>query len=207
MLLFSQVERFEKREYAGRAQNLADQRRVLQIQYSAWCADIGNDRARNSNWLTKAAAPCQSFSSARSHRYVVATIIFYQKLGCATNARRIQALKSAGHDVIAQDILNKPWDAEELREFFGNMPVEAWFNRAAPRIKSGEVNLDTIDAASALALMVGDPLLIRRPLIDVDGARFAGLGHEPVLSLLGRNTQDNLEECFHEANRTRCPQT
>ncbi|WP_018319599.1 ArsC/Spx/MgsR family protein [Bradyrhizobium sp. WSM2793] len=137
----------------------------------------------------------------------MATIIFYQKLGCATNARQIQALKSAGHDVIAQDILKKPWDAEELHGFFGNMPVEAWFNRAAPRIKSGEVNPDTIDAASALALMVGDPLLIRRPLIDVDGARCAGLDHEPVLSLLGRNTQDNLEECLHEANRARCPQT
>ncbi|SDG84763.1 hypothetical protein SAMN05216338_1003188 [Bradyrhizobium sp. Rc2d] len=136
----------------------------------------------------------------------MATIIFYQKPGCATNARQIQALKSAGHNVIAQDILKKPWDAEELRGFFGNMPVGSWFNRAAPRIKSGEVNPDTIDAASALALMVGDPLLIRRPLIDVDGARCAGLDHEPVLSLLGRKTQDDLEGCLHEANRTRCPQ-
>ncbi|WP_373565442.1 ArsC/Spx/MgsR family protein [Bradyrhizobium diazoefficiens] len=50
--------------------------------------------------------------------------------------------------------------------FFRNMPVGSWFNRAAPRVKSGEVNLDSIDAASALALMVSDPLLIRRPLID-----------------------------------------
>ncbi|WP_333927150.1 hypothetical protein [Bradyrhizobium sp. CCBAU 11361] len=90
--------------------------------------------------------------------------------------------------------------------FFGNMPVESWFNRAAPRIKSGEVNPDTIDAAIALALMVGDPLLIRRPLIDVDGARCAGLDHEPVLSLLVGKTQNDVEECLHEANRTRCPQ-
>lgn len=36
----------------------------------------------------------------------MATIIFYQKPGCATNARQIQALKSAGHDVVVQDILN-----------------------------------------------------------------------------------------------------
>ncbi|MGY3033710.1 nitrogenase-associated protein [Bradyrhizobium sp. USDA 4354] len=137
----------------------------------------------------------------------MATIIFYQKPGCATNARQIQALKSAGHDVIAQDILKELWDTEELRRFLGNMPVDSWFNRAAPRIKSGEVNPDTIDAASALALMVGDPLLIRRPLIDVDGARYAGFDHEPVLSLLGRKTKDDLKGCLHEANRTRCPQT
>lgn len=38
----------------------------------------------------------------------MATIIFYQKPGCATNARQIRALKSAGHDVIARDILKQP---------------------------------------------------------------------------------------------------
>ncbi|WP_311740855.1 hypothetical protein [Bradyrhizobium huanghuaihaiense] len=78
----------------------------------------------------------------------MATIIFYQKPGCATNAGQIQALQSAGHDVIAQDILKGPRDAEELRGFFGNMPVASWFNRAAAGIKSGEVNADTIDAAA-----------------------------------------------------------
>nr|WP_271609056.1 hypothetical protein [Bradyrhizobium sp. CCBAU 21359] len=40
--------------------------------------------------------------------------------------------------------------------------------------------------------MVGDPLLIRRPLIDIGGARFAGLDHESALSLLGRKTQEDL---------------
>lgn len=120
----------------------------------------------------------------------MATIIFYQKPGCATNARQIQALKSAGHDVVVQDILKEPWHADELRSFFRNMPVGSWFNRAAPRVKSGEVNLDSIDAASALALMVSDPLLIRRPLIDLDGIRCAGLDREPALSLLGHQTQE-----------------
>lgn len=116
----------------------------------------------------------------------MATIIFYQKPGCATNARQIQALKSAGHDVVVQDILKEPWHADELRSFFRNMPVGSWFNRAAPRVKSGEVNLDSIDAASALALMVSDPLLIRRPLIDLDGIRCAGLDREPALSQLAK---------------------
>ncbi|MCS3899587.1 arsenate reductase family protein [Bradyrhizobium japonicum] len=135
----------------------------------------------------------------------MATIIFYQKPGCATNARQIQALKSAGHDVVVQDILKQPWHADELRSFFRNMPVGSWFNRAAPRVKSGEVNLDSIDAASALALMVSDPLLIRRPLIDLDGIRCAGLDREPALSLLGHQTQEHLQGCLHQATRTRCP--
>ena len=87
--------------------------------------------------------------------------------------------------MVVQDILKQPWHADELRSFFRNMPVGSRFNRAAPGVKSGEVNLDSIDAASALALMVSDPILIRRPLIDLDGARCAGLDREPALSLLG----------------------
>ena len=136
----------------------------------------------------------------------MATIVFYQKPGCVTNARQMLALKAAGHDVIAKDILKEPWAAEELRHFFGRTPIASWFNRAAPRIRSGEVNPDAIDAASALTLMLADPLLIRRPLIDVDGTRCAGFDHEAVLSLLGRNMQDDLEACSHEQQGTHCPQ-
>lgn len=135
----------------------------------------------------------------------MATIIFYQKPGCATNARQMRALKAAGHDVIAQDILKEPWDPEELRRFFGNMPVPSWFNRAALRIKSGVVDPDTIDAASALALMVSDPLLIRRPLINVGSARCAGFDHDTVLSLLGGRVQGDLEQCSHEGMGMRRP--
>ncbi|MGY4567934.1 nitrogenase-associated protein [Bradyrhizobium sp. USDA 3256] len=86
----------------------------------------------------------------------MATILFYQKPGCVSNARQMLALKAAGHDVIAKDILKEPWAAEQLRRFFSNMPIASWFNRAAPRIKSGEVNPDAVDAASALALMLAD---------------------------------------------------
>ncbi|MGY4157762.1 nitrogenase-associated protein [Bradyrhizobium sp. USDA 4461] len=135
----------------------------------------------------------------------MATILFYQKPGCVTNARQMLALKAAGHDLIAKDILKEPWAAEDLRSFFGDMPIAYWFNRAAPRIKLGDINPDTIDATSALAAMLADPLLIRRPLIDADGARCAGFDHEPVFSLLGRDAQDDLEACSNEQQGTHCP--
>ncbi|KRP97744.1 arsenate reductase [Bradyrhizobium pachyrhizi] len=135
----------------------------------------------------------------------MATILFYRKPDCVANARQMLALKAAGHDLIAKDILKEPWTAEDLRRFFGSMPIASWFNRAAPRIKSGHINPDTIDAASALAAMLADPLLIRRPLINADGARCAGFDHELVLSLLGRDTQDDLEGCSHEQQDTHCP--
>ena len=48
-----------------------------------------------------------------------------------------------------------------LRAFFGARPVVGWFNAASPRVKSGAVRAE-LDAEAVLALMRGDPLLIRR---------------------------------------------
>ena len=97
-----------------------------------------------------------------------------------------------------------PWTAEALRGFFGETPVGAWFNRAAPRVKSGEINPDASDAETALALMLADPLLIRRPLIEANGTRCAGFDREPVLSLLGQGAVEGLEGCSREGAARRC---
>ena len=126
-------------------------------------------------------------------------VVFYQKPGCATNARQIRALEAAGHSVSAKDLLKAPWTAEALRSFFGETPVTSWFNRAAPRIKSGKINPETCDAARALALMLADPLLIRRPLVEANGSRCAGFDREPVLSLLGQRVNQDLDRCSRRA--------
>jgi nitrogenase-associated protein len=135
----------------------------------------------------------------------MASVVFYQKPGCATNARQIRSLEAAGHSVAAKNLLTAAWTAEELRSFFGETPVPSWFNRASPRVKSGEINPETSDAASALALMLADPLLIRRPLVEANGARCAGFDREPVLSLLGQRASQDLEECSRKGTETRCP--
>lgn len=133
----------------------------------------------------------------------MATILFYLKPGCGTNARQIRALEAAGHEVIAKSLLTEPWTAERLLAFFGATPVTSWFNPAAPRIKSGEVKPAEIDAAGAIALMLDDPLLIRRPLIDVDGVRCAGFHREPVPSLLG-GERDDLQGCTRPEPMPHC---
>jgi nitrogenase-associated protein len=129
-------------------------------------------------------------------------VLFYQKPGCGTNARQIRALEAAGHQVITRSLLTEPWTARKLRGFFGETPVASWFNPAAPRIKSGEVKPAEIDAAGALALMLDDPLLIRRPLIDVGNARCAGFDREPVPSLLD-GERDELQGCTRHATLRR----
>jgi hypothetical protein len=38
--------------------------------------------------------------------------------------------------------------------FFGKRPVADWFNRATPRVKSGEIVPELLDANTALPLML-----------------------------------------------------
>ena len=133
------------------------------------------------------------------------TITFYQKPGCRTNARQKQMLETAGHAVVARSLLTEPWTAERLRGFFGATPVASWFNPAAPRIKSGEIDPAGFDAPAALAIMLEDPLLIRRPLVEADEQRCAGFDREPVTSLLGGPTGPDAEACSRPAASTPCP--
>ena len=135
----------------------------------------------------------------------MAMITFYQKPGCRTNARQIQMLEAAGHVVTARSLLTEPWTDERLRGFFGSTPVAGWFNAAAPRIKSDEIDPAEIAAPAALALMLADPLLIRRPLLEANGERCAGFDREPVTSLLGAAAERNAEACSRTVASTSCP--
>lgn len=138
----------------------------------------------------------------------MATVIFYEKPGCATNARQKQVLKAAGHMLVVRDLLSEPWTAERLRPFFGDAPVAAWFNPAAPRVKSGEVKPVAIAAADALALMTADPLLIRRPLMDVAGRKLCGFDAAQLSALIGlADGQDGgeLDGCAFPHRAAPCP--
>ena len=119
----------------------------------------------------------------------MATVVLFQKPGCGTNARQKHMLELAGHTVIVKDLLTEPWTAERLRGFFGDTPVASWFNAAAPRVKSGAIDPEQLDADGAVGLMLAEPLLIRRPLVEVGAERCAGFDREPVTTLLGDRGQ------------------
>jgi nitrogenase-associated protein len=121
----------------------------------------------------------------------MATIVFYEKPGCATNARQRQMLRAAGHEVVVRNLLAEPWTAARLREFFSRLPVADWLNRAAPRIKSGEIDPSTLSDQTALELMLADPLLIRRPLLEVGSMRIAGFDVD-LLRTLSVPTPNNI---------------
>jgi nitrogenase-associated protein len=136
----------------------------------------------------------------------VATIVFYEKPGCSTNARQKLILQRAGHQVIAKSLLTEPWTGERLRAFFAETPMTAWFNPASPRIKSGEIKPEEIGAVAAIDLMLEDPLLVRRPLIEADGRRCAGFDREPVFSLLKTHELQGMQDCTRPDASTPCPE-
>jgi nitrogenase-associated protein len=134
----------------------------------------------------------------------MSTIVFFEKPGCAGNARQRALLQAAGHTLIRRDLLAEPWTAEALLAYLAPLPVPAWFNRAAVRVKSGEVVPERLDAAAALAALLADPLLIRRPLMQRDdGARLVGFEVAEVERFVGladpAGTPASMEHCAAQA--------
>ena len=76
--------------------------------------------------------------------------------------------------VESHNLLTIDWNMERLQWFFGQLPVKKWFNRSAPPIKNGLIDPATLTANQALTLMISNPLLIRRPLMEVDGFPVVG---------------------------------
>ena len=115
----------------------------------------------------------------------MAHIIFFEKPGCGGNARQKALLRAARHTLDVLDLLHWPWTAESLLAFLAPLPVAEWFNRAAPRIKSGEVQPETLSTDAALALLLAEPLLIRRPLMALGEQRMVGFDAERVHAWVG----------------------
>lgn len=138
----------------------------------------------------------------------MAVVIFYEKPGCRNNTRQKAMLRAAGHQPESRNLLSEHWTPEKLRLFFGDLPVTEWFNRSASRIKSGSVKPDELDAETALQLMVSEPLLIRRPLLQVGEVRSVGFNTDEINSWIGLNPVDicglDVETCPRSHEETPC---
>lgn len=115
----------------------------------------------------------------------MAKVIFYEKPGCGGNARQKAVLVASGHEVAARNLLTETWTIASLRKFLDGKPVSEWFNAAAPRVKSGEIKPDRIAPEAALGMMLQDPLLIRRPLLQVGDRREVGFDQAKLDAWIG----------------------
>ena len=112
-------------------------------------------------------------------------IVFWEKPGCMGNARQKALLAQAGHEIDARSLPGSVWTREELLGWLGALPVPDWFNRGARRVKDGEVDPDTIDRESALAVLAADPILIRRPLVELGEIRMVGFDLARIEAVAG----------------------
>jgi len=128
-------------------------------------------------------------------------IIFYEKPGCINNTKQKKLLEAAGYSLVEKDLLAEKWDPKVLRRYFGNLPVNKWFNPSAPAIKNAEVNLEKLCETEALAMMVKDPILIRRPLMKLGDTYKAGFDTDILDELIG------LSETYKILDLESCPRS
>jgi nitrogenase-associated protein len=137
----------------------------------------------------------------------MATVTFYEKPGCINNTRQKKLLVAAGHQVVALNLLTEAWKPERLRAFFGSLAVRDWFNYSAPAIKLGDIDPDNLTESEALALMLENPLLIRRPLMQVGDKLMAGFDQQAVDNWIGLTeieTTLDLESCPRSVAQANC---
>ncbi|MFA6051294.1 MAG: ArsC/Spx/MgsR family protein [Methylobacter sp.] len=133
----------------------------------------------------------------------MATVYFYEKPGCINNTRQKKLLAAAGHQVVALNLLTEPWQEDRLRAFFGELAARDWFNTSAPAVKLGEIEPDKLTEQQALALMLENPLLIRRPLMQVGDSLMAGFDQQAVDDWIGLKETDTTKEANRDLES--CP--
>lgn len=135
----------------------------------------------------------------------MAHVVFYEKPGCGGNAKQKATLARSGHHLEVRDLLSHPWTTDELLKFLAPLPPADWFNRSAPKVKSGEVVPETLTPEQALPLLLAEHLLIRRPLMQVDDTRMVGWDEARVAAWIGLESAGIGEGCPKGADHTPCP--
>jgi nitrogenase-associated protein len=121
-------------------------------------------------------------------------VLFFEKPGCSTNAAQKKVLRDSGCMVIERNLLDNGLCSEDLRAFFSGRPVREWFNPNAPMVKSGNIDPASMDASTALKLLLTEPILIRRPLIVLKNRKLSGFDEGMIASLLGRPLKQSAGE-------------
>ena len=126
-------------------------------------------------------------------------ILFYEKPGCSANAKQKKSLQNAGCMVIARNLLEHGMHKEELLSYLEKRDVTTWFNPNAPAIKKGTIEPQTLSKEEALDMLYADPILIRRPLVSINGHRMCGFDKEAIEEILEVKLNFEDEKCTSQS--------
>lgn len=111
-------------------------------------------------------------------------VIFYEKTGCNGNYRQKELLKSYGISFETRSILDIKWDKSTLEAFFEGLSTKEMINPFAPQLKNDSFDLNSYTKEELIERMIKEPILIKRPLLEVGEVKLCGFDIETLNSLL-----------------------
>lgn len=120
-------------------------------------------------------------------------VVFYEKTGCAGNQRQKKVLTSQGISFEVRSLLDTKWTPKILGEFFTNLDKMDIVNQSAPKIKNNEIDLNALSKDEIVTLMCSEPILIKRPLLEIGDKKVCGFDIEKINQILNSKIDENLE--------------
>lgn len=106
-------------------------------------------------------------------------LILYGIPNCDTVKKARAWLDGRGHTYVFHDYKKAGIDEARLRTWIDAVGWEALLNRAGTTFrKLAEADKAGLDADKAVALMVAQPSMVRRPVVEFDGALLVGFKPE-----------------------------
>lgn len=121
------------------------------------------------------------------------SVIFYEKPGCAGNKKQKDLLTVHGVEFEVKSILDESWDEKSLSSFFQGLEIDKIYNQFAPKVKSGEITPNKLSKDELIKLMIKEPILIKRPLIEVDDKKVCGFDIPKLNNLLNLDLDSKKE--------------
>nr|WP_321981718.1 Spx/MgsR family RNA polymerase-binding regulatory protein [uncultured Cohaesibacter sp.] len=96
---------------------------------------------------------------------------------CDTCRKALKTLEGAGKPVTFMDLRSGDFTGEDLDRWLAALGWEALLNRRSTSWRAlDDAEKQDLDEAKARALMLANPTLIKRPVIETDNAIMVGFG-------------------------------
>ncbi len=112
-------------------------------------------------------------------------ITLYGLKNCDTCRKALKALQAAGLNVILHDVREDGLSQQQLHLWVKTVGYERLLNTRSTTWRSIDAALkENVDASKAMALMMENPTLIKRPVIEQENAIHVGWSKETQDELL-----------------------